>query len=125
MYICRLQDYDLEPLERNHIFNLIQNEINGYGPLTELLEKENNSFEMWRYHFDDWEDQQVPETYFERHIIPKQFCIGYLDVNNKKFVANPNFQFNYGITDEFALGTTTAMERDLSVELENSIRRSK
>ena len=35
-----LQDYDLEPLERNHIFNLIQNEINGYGPLTELLEND-------------------------------------------------------------------------------------
>ena len=32
-----LQDYDLEPVERNHIFNLIQNEISGYGPLTELL----------------------------------------------------------------------------------------
>ena len=35
-----LQDYDLEPLERNHIFNLIQNEISGYGPLTELLEND-------------------------------------------------------------------------------------
>ena len=35
-----LQDYDLEPLERNHIFNLIQNEINGYGPLTDLLEND-------------------------------------------------------------------------------------
>ena len=35
-----LQDYDLEPIERNHIFNLIQNEINGYGPLTELLEND-------------------------------------------------------------------------------------
>lgn len=35
-----LQDYDLEPVERNHIFNLIQNEINGYGPLTELLEND-------------------------------------------------------------------------------------
>ena len=35
-----LQDYDLEPLQRNHIFNLIQNEINGYGPLTELLEND-------------------------------------------------------------------------------------
>jgi len=32
-----LQDYDLGALERNHIFNLIQNEINGYGPLTDLL----------------------------------------------------------------------------------------
>lgn len=32
-----LQDYDLDSLERNHIFNLIQNEINGYGPLTDLL----------------------------------------------------------------------------------------
>ena len=29
--------YDLGSLERNHIFNLIQNEINGYGPITELL----------------------------------------------------------------------------------------
>lgn len=36
-----LQDYDLGPLERNYIFNLIHNEINGYGPLTELL---NNDF---------------------------------------------------------------------------------
>ena len=35
-----LQDYDLEPLERNHIFNLIQNEINGYGPLTDLLDND-------------------------------------------------------------------------------------
>ena len=35
-----LQDYDLEPLERNHIFNLIQNEISGYGPLTDLLEND-------------------------------------------------------------------------------------
>lgn len=30
-----------------------------YNNLTELLEKENNSFEMWRYHFDDWEDYRV------------------------------------------------------------------
>ena len=32
-----LEDYDLDAVERNHIFNLIQNEINGYGPLTDLL----------------------------------------------------------------------------------------
>ena len=29
--------YDLGYLERNHIFNLIQNEVTGYGPITELL----------------------------------------------------------------------------------------
>lgn len=29
--------YDLGNLERSHIFNLIQNEINGYGPITNLL----------------------------------------------------------------------------------------
>ena len=32
-----LVGYDLDYLQRNHIFNLIQNEINGYGPITELL----------------------------------------------------------------------------------------
>lgn len=32
-----LQGYDLNTVERNHIFTLIQNEINGYGPITELL----------------------------------------------------------------------------------------
>ena len=32
-----LVGYDLGTIERNHIFNLIQNEINGYGPITELL----------------------------------------------------------------------------------------
>ncbi len=32
-----LEDYSLDAQERNHIFNLIQNEINGYGPLTDLL----------------------------------------------------------------------------------------
>ena len=32
-----LEDYNLGSLERSHIFNLIQNEINGYGPLTDLL----------------------------------------------------------------------------------------
>lgn len=30
-------DYDLSNNERNYIYNLIDNEINGYGPLTELL----------------------------------------------------------------------------------------
>lgn len=33
-----LEGYDLNVAERNHIFNLIQNEINGFGPITELLE---------------------------------------------------------------------------------------
>ena len=32
-----LEDYNLGSVERNHICNLIQNEINGYGPLTDLL----------------------------------------------------------------------------------------
>lgn len=35
-----LQDYDLEPLAKEHIINLIQNEINGYGPLSDLLEND-------------------------------------------------------------------------------------
>ena len=36
-----LMGYDLTNLERSHIFNLIDNEINGYGPITELLEDPN------------------------------------------------------------------------------------
>lgn len=33
-----LGDYDFGTLERGHIFNLIQNEIMGYGPITPLLQ---------------------------------------------------------------------------------------
>lgn len=33
-----LVGYDLGTIERNHIFNLIQNEVTGYGPITALLE---------------------------------------------------------------------------------------
>lgn len=33
-----LKGYDLTNLERGHIYNLIDNEINGYGPITELLD---------------------------------------------------------------------------------------
>ena len=36
-----LLGYDLTNLERSHIFNLIDNEIYGYGPITELLEDPN------------------------------------------------------------------------------------
>lgn len=36
-----LEGYDLSNLARSHIFNLIDNEINGYGPITELLEDVN------------------------------------------------------------------------------------
>lgn len=32
-----IKSYDLSNNERNYIYNLIDNEINGYGPLTELL----------------------------------------------------------------------------------------
>ena len=32
------EGHDLSNLERNHLFNLIENEINGYGPITELLD---------------------------------------------------------------------------------------
>ncbi|MEG2457895.1 MAG: CpaF family protein [Bacilli bacterium] len=36
-----LEGYDLSNLERSHIFHLIDNEINGYGPITELLSDKN------------------------------------------------------------------------------------
>jgi len=36
-----LEGYDLSNLEREHIFHLIEHEINGYGPITELLEDKN------------------------------------------------------------------------------------
>ena len=36
-----IEGIDLSNLERSHLFNLIDNEINGYGPLTELLEDKN------------------------------------------------------------------------------------
>lgn len=32
-----ISDYNLDYLQRNYIYNLIQNEITGYGPITELL----------------------------------------------------------------------------------------
>ncbi len=32
-----ISNYDLDSNERNYVYNLIDNEINGYGPLTELL----------------------------------------------------------------------------------------
>ena len=32
-----INGYDLDYLQRNYIYNLIQNEITGYGPITELL----------------------------------------------------------------------------------------
>ncbi len=35
-----LEGYDLTNLERNHVFNMIENEVNGYGPITELLEND-------------------------------------------------------------------------------------
>ena len=36
-----IEGYDLTNLERSHIYTLIDNEINGYGPLTELLKDKN------------------------------------------------------------------------------------
>ena len=38
-----LSGYDLTNLERSHIFNMIDNEINGYGPIDELLHDKNIS----------------------------------------------------------------------------------
>ena len=35
-----LEGYDLSNVERSYIYNLIDNEINGYGPITDLLEDE-------------------------------------------------------------------------------------
>lgn len=34
-----LEGYDLSVIERSYIYNLIENEISGYGPLTELLKE--------------------------------------------------------------------------------------
>ena len=36
-----LEGYDLSNIERSYIYNLIDNEINGYGPITDLLEDKN------------------------------------------------------------------------------------
>lgn len=38
-----LEDYNLSNMERNYIFNMIDNEINGYGPITSLLDNANIS----------------------------------------------------------------------------------
>ena len=38
-----IEGYDLTNLQRNHLYTLIDNEISGYGPLTELLEDKNIS----------------------------------------------------------------------------------
>ena len=40
---ANIEGYDLSNLERSHLFNLIDNEINGYGPITELLGDKNIS----------------------------------------------------------------------------------
>lgn len=36
-----LEGYDLSVVERSYIYNLIDNEVNGYGPITELLDDKN------------------------------------------------------------------------------------
>lgn len=36
-----LDGYDLSVVERSYIYNLIDNEVNGYGPITELLDDKN------------------------------------------------------------------------------------
>ena len=36
-----LDNYDLSTLERSHVYNIIDNEINGYGPITEILKDDN------------------------------------------------------------------------------------
>ena len=36
-----INGYDISSLERNYLYNLIDNEVNGYGPLTELLKDKN------------------------------------------------------------------------------------
>lgn len=36
-----LSAYKLTPIEKDHIINLVDNEINGYGPITELLDDDN------------------------------------------------------------------------------------
>ncbi len=36
-----IEGYDLTNLERSHLYNLIDNEINGFGPITELLTDKN------------------------------------------------------------------------------------
>ena len=38
-----IEGYDLSNLERSHIFNMIEDEINGNGPLSELLKEEVDS----------------------------------------------------------------------------------
>ncbi len=39
--VCR--GFDISAQERNYLFNLVDNEVNGYGPLTELLKDKNIS----------------------------------------------------------------------------------
>ena len=38
-----LEGYDLTNVERNHIYNLIEDEVSGNGPITELLTDDNIS----------------------------------------------------------------------------------
>ena len=44
-----IEGYDLSNEERSYIYNLIDNEVNGYGPLTELL-KDKELPKLWSIH---------------------------------------------------------------------------
>jgi hypothetical protein len=74
-------------------------------------------------HFDEFDDKEIPETYFERRVIPRQYCMGYLDVKNKKFIFNKKFQPSYGVTDEFELTISNHSEDDLRTIIHNGSRR--
>lgn len=73
--------------------------------------------------YDNFSDEEIPERYSIIEVIPRQYCLGYLDVKNKKFVFNPNFQFNFGIDDEFAMGRSNIEEQNLSNEIFRNVHR--
>ena len=47
-----VEGYDLSTVERNHLYNLIDNEMNGCGPLTDIL-KDTNITEIMVYGIDE------------------------------------------------------------------------
>lgn len=117
---CRLDYGDLTdpPVSRN---------TNGYGAtlLFVVSNEVEGSREYEQYgvvepHYDDWNDEEVEESFFERRVVPRQFCIGYLDVENRRFVANSNFRFNYGVEDGFVMGYESTSQHDLFIQLMNN-----
>lgn len=61
----------------------------------QMFQSQHTQYGVKHSHINKYTGQEVPQSYFQREVVDKEYFIGYFDIINKEWVINKNFELHH------------------------------